>query len=136
MDGDVTIARAADDNKVRDIVLLAGIFVVIVLVVALVVAALAEFGCAGDDTVQWPPEGSTRKDFCDHVPYGLGILLAPLATIVCGAAAVWRRRRAPFVLIVGLVLGLAIAVTPHFLISGTSKACPRGTHAVDFYCSH
>src|SRR4051794_40093785 len=101
MDGDVTTARA--DSKVRDILLIAGIFFVIVLLVALVVAALAEFGCVGDDTVQWPPEGSTRKDFCDHVPYGLGILLAPLATIICGAAAVWRRRLAPLLLVAGLV---------------------------------
>src|SRR4051812_9091104 len=103
---ELTTERAADARKARDIAITAGVLVGFVILVALVIAGLAEFGCVGDDTVQWPPEGSSRKDFCDNVPYGLGILLAPLATLVGGVAAV--RRRAGLLLLTGLLLGLAI----------------------------
>jgi hypothetical protein len=132
MAGETTAEPAADDHEARDLALSAGILVGVVLVVALVVAGLAEFGCVGDDTVPWPPQGSSRKDFCDNAPYGLGILIAPVVTLVCGVAAV--RRRAWYLLLVGLLLGLAVAVTPNVLISGTSKDCPQGTHATNFDC--
>jgi hypothetical protein len=112
MAGEIATERAASDHKARDIALSAG--------------------CVGDDTVPWPPQGSSRKDFCDNVPYGLGILLAPPTTLIWGVAAV--RRRAWQLLLVGLVLGLALAVTPNVLISDTSKDCPQGTHATNFEC--
>jgi hypothetical protein len=129
---EMTTEREADHHKARDMAISAGSLVVFVLVVALVVAGLAEFGCVGDDTVQWTPQGSSRKDFCDNVPYGLGVLLAPLTTLICGVAAV--RRRAWRLLLVGVVLGLAVAVTPSVLIRDTSKDCPKGTHAMNFEC--
>ncbi|MEA2470646.1 MAG: hypothetical protein QOE38_1645 [Thermoleophilaceae bacterium] len=132
MAGEIATEPTASHHKGRDIAVSAGILVGFVLVVALVVAGLAEFGCIGNDTVPWPPQGSSRKAFCDNVPYGLGIPLAPLVTLIWGVAAV--RRRAWQLLLVGLVLGLAVAVTPNVLIRRTSIDCPQGTHAANFEC--
>jgi hypothetical protein len=128
-----TAQREPDKDKVRTIAVSAGILVAAVLGVAVLAAALAALACSGDDTRPSPPQGSTLKEACNNIPYGLGIIAAPLITLIGGVGAV--RRRAWPLLVVGLVLGLAIAVTPFALLHGTSKDCPEGTHAdSSFYC--
>jgi hypothetical protein len=112
----------ADAARSLDMRWSVGILVVFVLLVALVAWLFTEANCVGDDTRAWPEMGSSRYDFCKDVDYQLAVLLAPLATFVLGVAAV--RRRTWLLLIIGVGLGLIIAIAPWALVSDTSMDMP------------
>jgi hypothetical protein len=120
---------AADDARTLDLL---GGSVVMVLVVAVIAWVFTATGCVGDDTIPTAPRGSVNRDFCDGVDYGLFVIAAPTLTFACWIAA--RARRSYTLASIGLVLGLATAVTPLILQTNLSWKCPHGTYENNGEC--
>jgi hypothetical protein len=104
----------------------------IVFVAACLVGFVTETGCTGGDTSPTSPAGSPHHNFCDHVDFGLAILIAPLLTLCIGFVATSRRSTA--LALVATALGMSLAVAPLVVETTLSWDCPRGSQEAGGQC--